>query len=329
MDVSCAFPTTLESPAHIQTAEELGYARAWLYDTPQNSPDVWMTLALAAARTTRIGLGPAVLVPTLRHPMVNAAATAMLVHLAPGRVTVAFGTGFSGRRAMGYGAIPWSFVRDYVAAYRGLLRGDVVEWEGAWMQMLHPTGSAPPRPISVPLLLAAGGPKGLAAAADLADGIFVVGAVPEPASTFPVVCFLASGTVLGHGEEVTSPRVRAAAGPGTAQKFHGAYVSGGRPAVAGLPGGEAWLEVVDRAPPIQRHLAVHRGHAVEMNEADQAAWEAGGATMTGEATFTGTADRVRQRLDALAQAGVTEFVYQPAGPDIEAELEHFLAAAQA
>ena len=65
-----------------------------------------MTLALAAQRTERIGLGPGVLVPSLRHPMVNAAATATLCALAPGRVAVSFGTGFTGRRAMGYPGIP-------------------------------------------------------------------------------------------------------------------------------------------------------------------------------------------------------------------------------
>src|ERR671938_679598 len=113
MEISCAFPTTLDSPDHVAIAEELGFERAWLYDTPQQSPDVWMTLALAADRTERIGLGPGVLVPTLRHPMVNAAATAALVAMAPGRVQVAFGTGFSGRRAMGYGAVKWSFMADY------------------------------------------------------------------------------------------------------------------------------------------------------------------------------------------------------------------------
>jgi len=101
MHVSCAFPTTMSSPDDIRIAEEIGYERAWLYDTPQQSPDVWMALALAAERTTRIGLGPGVLVPNLRHPMTNAAATATLAGLAPGRVAVSFGTGFTGRRAMG------------------------------------------------------------------------------------------------------------------------------------------------------------------------------------------------------------------------------------
>src|ERR687889_2309623 len=140
MDISYATPTTLDSPDHVALAEDLGYARAWLYDTPQQSPDVWMMLALAAQRTRRIGLGPGVLVPSLRHPMVNAAATAALAALAPGRVAVAFGTGFTGRRAMGYRAIPWAFMDSYLRAYRALLRGEVVEWEGAQMRMLHPDG---------------------------------------------------------------------------------------------------------------------------------------------------------------------------------------------
>ena len=48
MEISCAFPTALDSPEHVALAEELGYDRAWLYDTPQQSTDVWVTLALAA-----------------------------------------------------------------------------------------------------------------------------------------------------------------------------------------------------------------------------------------------------------------------------------------
>src|SRR5919107_2688485 len=172
MEISCAFPTALDSPDHIALAEELGYDRAWLYDTPQQSTDVWVTLALAAQRTRRIGLGPGVLVPSLRHPMVNAAATAALAALAPGRVAVSFGTGFTGRRAMGYRAITWSYMESYIRAYRGLLRGEVVEWEGAQMQMMHPDGHAPARPVDVPVLVGALGPKGHAVASELGDGLF-------------------------------------------------------------------------------------------------------------------------------------------------------------
>ena len=56
--------------------------------------------------------------------MVNAAATAALVAMAPGRVAIGFGTGFTGRRAMGYGAITWGYMRRYIEAYTALLRGD-------------------------------------------------------------------------------------------------------------------------------------------------------------------------------------------------------------
>lgn len=110
MDISCQFATSLRSAEHIAAAEAVGYQRAWLFDTPAQSPDVWAMLALAAQQTRRIGLGPGVLVPTLRHPMVNASGAAMLSALAPGRVAVAFGTGFKRhtgpRRAAGHLVIP-------------------------------------------------------------------------------------------------------------------------------------------------------------------------------------------------------------------------------
>jgi 5,10-methylenetetrahydromethanopterin reductase len=327
MQVSLAFPTALDSHENIALAEELGYERAWLYDTPQNSPDVWMALALAAERTSRIGLGPGVLVPSLRHPMVNAAATAALVALAPGRVQVAFGTGFSGRRAMGYGAIRWSFMAEYIRAYRGLLRGEVVEWEGAKMQMLHPAGHAPSRPIDVPILISALGPKGAEVARELADGLYATLQLPDFAREFSRVSYLAWGTVLDEGEDPTSERARLAGGPGTALAWHGAYEFGGQAAVAGLAGGEAWNEVVNRTPEELRHIAVHTGHCVELNDADQAAWDAGGSSLLGSTTLSGTAEQVRSKLEELAAAGVTEIVFQPCGPDVRRELERFLETA--
>ena len=36
MEVSCAFPTALDSPENIALAEQLGYHRAWIYDTPRS-----------------------------------------------------------------------------------------------------------------------------------------------------------------------------------------------------------------------------------------------------------------------------------------------------
>lgn len=329
MLVSCAFPTSLDSPDNIAIAERLGYHRAWLYDTPQQSTDVWMTLALAAERTTRIGLGPGVLVPSLRHPMANAAATATLAALAPGRVAVAFGTGFSGRRAMGYRAVTWKFMREYIRAYKGLLAGDTVEWEGAKMSMLHPHGHAPARPIEVPVLIGALGPKGNAVARELGDGLFATLQMPEFLDDHQSVSFLEWGTILDDDEPDDSPHARAAGGPGWALSFHGAYEFGGPEAVAALPGGQQWLDVINTLPEETRHLGVHRGHCVGLNDADSAAWDAGGSSTLRQVTMSGTRDEVRRRLDTYREQGVTEIVFQPCGQDIERELKRFLDTALA
>lgn len=329
MEVSCAFPTALDTPDNIALAERLGYERAWVYDTPQQSPDVWMTLALAAERTERIGLGPGVLVPSLRHPMVNAAATATLAALAPGRVAIAFGTGFTGRRAMGYRAITWAFMDSYIRAYRGLLRGEVIEWEGAQMQMLHPDGHAPARPVDVPILVGALGPKGHKVARELGDGLYVTLQTPEFMSEYSWVPYLAWGTVLDEGEASDSEHARVAGGPGWALAYHGAYEFGGPDAVRELPGGPEWMDVVEKTPLEHRHLTLHAGHCVELNVADQAAWDAGGHVILQEATISGTRDQVRRRLDDLVAKGVTEIVFQPCGPDIRSELERFFEATSA
>ena len=152
LKLSCAFATSAQSHDHARIAEDLGYAHAWFYDSPALYPDVWVQLCRAAERTSRIGLGPGVLVPSLRHPMVNAAAIATLVSIAGAdRVAIAIGSGFTGRLTMGQRPLKWSYVTKYVQVLRALLRGEEVEWENRVMRMLHPEGYGAPRPIECSL----------------------------------------------------------------------------------------------------------------------------------------------------------------------------------
>ena len=103
MKISAAFPPVPATPEDIGLAEKLGYSTAWVYDTPALQLDCWMTLALAAARTSRIRLGPGVMIPSLRHPMVTASAIATLVSLVgESRVIIGIGTGFTGREEFDY-----------------------------------------------------------------------------------------------------------------------------------------------------------------------------------------------------------------------------------
>jgi 5,10-methylenetetrahydromethanopterin reductase len=49
--------------------------------------------------------------------------------------------------------------------------------------------------------------------------------------------------------------------------------------------------------------------------------------MLAEATMSGTAAQLRERLAGLPEHGVTELVFQPCGPDVRRELEAFMAVA--
>ena len=318
-DISVALPPGCDTPAHVALAEQLGYRRAWLYDSPALYHDVWMTLARAADRTRRIGLGPAVLVPSLRHPMVNAAAIATLEELAPGRVAVAIGAGFTGRHVLGHRAMRWADVRAYVAALRGLLRGDEVTWEDRPIRMIHPPGFGAPRPIEVSILIAADGPRGTATADEMGDGAFAA-AIPNTDGTSAWRALLQFGTVLDPGEAPDADRVVEAAGPGVAVALHGLYERGGATAVDGLPGGVVWRTALEALDDRTRHLAVHEGHLVALTDRDRAALAAGLAEMIPAFTLTGSASDLRERVAQLGALGVTEVAYQPAGHDPERDI---------
>jgi 5,10-methylenetetrahydromethanopterin reductase len=326
MDISCAFATSSYTPAHVQVAETLGYRRAWLYDSPALYPDVWMVLSRCAERTSRIGLGPGVLVPSLRHPMVNAAAIADLVDQAPGRVAVAVGSGFTGRFTLGKRPMPWRQVAEYVRCLKALLAGETAEWEGAKVRMLHLPGFGAKRPINVPILIGADGPKGLAVAAELGDGVFSA-AVPQPDAVKAADwrALLTFGTVLDEGEQLSSARVLDAAAPAAVVMYHAAYERGGAAVVDALPGGRGWREAVESYPETERHLAIHEGHLVKANPRDEP-HAADLIPLASAAALVGTAQQVSERVAGLGALGVTELVYQPAGSDIERELRAFASA---
>lgn len=320
LDISCAIPPTPQSPDLVGHAEELGYRRAWIYDTPPLQLDVWMTLALAADRTETIGLGPAVLVPSNRHVLTTASAIAHLESLAAGRTAYAFGTGFTARHALGQKPLRWADVADYVRDLRALLRGEVVEVDGAAVAMLHGEGQAPTRPIEPPFLFGTSGPKGEAVARELGDGVFG----SSPPSGFDWSVWLAFGTVIDDDEDPRSDRVLEAAGPAAAIAYHAGYQRG-RPGFDSLPRSTIWRESVESVDPRLRHLDIHRGHLSDLNVHDR-------KTITAEiaagVSRSGSAAAWRERLAEMAERGVTEVAYQPSLKDPRRELRAFIEAAR-
>nr|MDT0664106.1 LLM class flavin-dependent oxidoreductase [Micromonospora sp. DSM 115978] len=203
--ISVALPPSANVVAYAKAAEELGYHRLWLYDSPALYGDLWMALGRVAEQTERIGLGAGVAVPSLRHPMVTAAAISTVEELAPGRLVVTFGTGFTARMAMGKKGMKWSDLAAYLRQVRGLLAGDVVEIDGAACQMLHLPGWGPDRPLPTPLWAAPMGPKGFAVARDLGvDGVLLTGIPPEECHEWKAAGLLVNGTVVRPGEDHTT-----------------------------------------------------------------------------------------------------------------------------
>jgi 5,10-methylenetetrahydromethanopterin reductase len=320
LQISCAFPPGPDVVAHAQLAEELGYERVWLFDSPALYPDVWVTLAQVAEHTERVEIGPAVLVPGLRHPLTQASAIATLAAIAPGRLVVAIGTGFTGRMALGQPAMPWAETRTYIAQVRGLLEGEAMVIDGAVVKMIPPEGYLPKRPIDVPIIVAANGPKGFAVARELGAGVMTVfGSNPE----FEWCSLLTLGTVLEPGESPDSERAYAAAGPALTVVYHGMY-EGTPEVVDALPGGAEWRAALEAIPEHLRHLATHEDHLVSVTDRDRPLLSGEGITSF---TWTGEADVLRARLDATAEAGTTEILYSPMGPDIGRELRAFMEMA--
>ncbi|MEM7409819.1 MAG: LLM class flavin-dependent oxidoreductase [Myxococcota bacterium] len=313
MRLSCALPPGPKAPELAAVAEELGYERLWFYDSPALYADIWVTIARTVERTQRIGVGTGVLIPSLRHVVTTAAAIGTIEALAPGRLQVAIGTGFTGRCLFGQQAMRWDEVRRYVVALRALLQGEEAEVDGKQCKLMHPEGLIAARPIEVPLIVAANGPRGLAIAKEIGDGVMCGGVFPEGVENAALLSF---GTVLRPGEDFESPRVVEAIGPAIAVVYHGAYESGGAEAVDPLPGGAAWRAEVEKFPEASRHLYVHEGHIYELTDRDRRHIH----PAVGASTFSGTAEDLRERAKAFESQGVGEIVYAPMGPDVPGEL---------
>ncbi len=319
IELSCAFPPRPDVVELVVLAEQLGYRRAWLFDSPALYGDVWMALARCAEATSTIGLGPGVLVPSLRHPMVNAAATAELARLAPGRVAVAVGTGFTGRFVLGQQPMTWAATERYLHQFIGLLRGETVEIDGSPCRMIHPDGWVADRPVGVEVIVGANGPKGLAVAGDVgADGVI---SIFGPQEGWDRCSLFGYGTVLDDGEEIGSARVLDAAGAGAAVVFHGMYEAGAD-LLDGFEGGPIWRSAIEEFPEAERHLHTHEQHFVSMTDRDAAAVT---PELIATTTWTASIDDLRSRMAGTAAAGVTEFVYGPMGTDPERELRAFRA----
>jgi 5,10-methylenetetrahydromethanopterin reductase len=271
MQFGVSYPASFEAVQQAVLAEDLGFDTIGFYDSPALEPDIWITIANAVQATNRIRVGTEVLIPHLRHPLAQATAIATIEGLAPGRLYVAVGTGFTGRMAMGQRPLTWSYMRRFLAQLKGLLAGEQVEIDGRVVQMRHPPGFAPDRPIPVPLIVAANGPKGVGVARELGDGLIYGGDPARVPTGFDTLWMPAGAIVVDDGESRSSPQVQDTARIMFSLRYHLAYEGFSNPPalVHQLPYGDDWLRTLEDLPADVRHLAVHDHHTVGVNDHDR------------------------------------------------------------
>jgi 5,10-methylenetetrahydromethanopterin reductase len=152
-----------------QSAEELGFQAAWLADSQLYTKDVYVGLTLAAARTSRIRLGPGVTNPVTRHLTVTANAIAGVDEVSGGRAILGLGAGDAAVFPLGLAPAGIEHLRSAIENLRTLSSGERADFNGT-----NAGVAAAGSPC--PIMLAASQPRMLALAGAMADGVILMGA---------------------------------------------------------------------------------------------------------------------------------------------------------
>jgi alkanesulfonate monooxygenase SsuD/methylene tetrahydromethanopterin reductase-like flavin-dependent oxidoreductase (luciferase family) len=159
--------------AAVEAAEAAGVEELWLWE------DCFLeggltTAAAALAWSERITVGIGLLPVPLRNPALAAMELATLARMFPGRLTVALGHGVQDwMRQVGAAAdSPMTLLREHTAAVRALLAGETVDVRGRYVSLDKVALDWPP-PSPPTLLIGGRGPKTVALAGELSDGVLL------------------------------------------------------------------------------------------------------------------------------------------------------------
>jgi 5,10-methylenetetrahydromethanopterin reductase len=271
---------------YITHAENLGYTRCWVTDSPIIRSNCWAVLALAAQATRRMFLGTGVNVPALRLAPAAANGIATINRLAPGRCFIGFGTGHTGLRLLGRKPMRLQPFREYVEVVKQLLRGEEVDYalegeshpirfqmrEHRFIDLEH----------AIPVYVAGFGPRAQALAGEIADGLISGlprgGTLPEMLAnarrgaeragrTLPVDFYTSAMVTLvmrEPGEALDSPRIVAECGAAVLSGLHylvAEHLETGKEPPAYARGiWKRYLDWLDEAPPDVRHQRLHGSH---------------------------------------------------------------------
>lgn len=177
MKVDIRVPVGLPVPEtadFIAGCEAAGFSGVGVHDHQHSGRDVFLTLALAAGRTSRLTLYPATANPVTRHPMVLASLAHSLEEVAPERARLTVGPGYLAVGNIGRPRATVDAMRRAVLIIRRLLRGERVKFNGTETRLRN-LSDAP-----TPVFITAAGPRMVELAGEVADGaLLLVGLHPE------------------------------------------------------------------------------------------------------------------------------------------------------
>ena len=330
MDFGINIATAADSWKVVKRAEELGYTRAWFFDTQMLNADMFVAMGAAAVQTSRIRLATGVLIPSNRIAPVAASALASLNALAPGRIDFGISTGFTARRTMGLGPVTLADMKEYIRIVQALLAGETPEWtfEGKRrkIRFLSPDIGVVNVKDPIPLHVSALGPRGRRLTAELGAGwINATGNMDYARASIAdmqaawkaagvsgrTATAFVGGCVLKDGEAFDSPRAKAQTGPHATIALHNLveveqFGNMGRsvpPALSHLL--ERYRAIYEKyAPADARYLENHRGHLMFLRPEEHDVCTADLIRML---TFTGTKPSLQERIRELSTAGYTHF----------------------
>jgi probable F420-dependent oxidoreductase len=159
----------------IQLAERNGFGYAWTYDSHVLWQESVPMLAVAARETSKIRLGHFVTNPATRDPTVLASAYATLQDLSDGRMAMGIGRGDSAVRYIGRQPMKVAEFEQACAMVRELMNGGEVDWNDKQLVFKWVRPELP----RIPMWIAGYGPRALAVAGRVADGVIIQLADPE------------------------------------------------------------------------------------------------------------------------------------------------------
>ena len=195
-----------EALAVWRRAEDVGLDAIGVVDSPLLMREATVALTALALQSSRVRIFPSVMNTLTRDPTVIAGAYLGLRDLAGDRVSLAFGAGDSSTAGVGLGSARLDHIAEFITTVRALVRGERAEYQGRTLQgAWHAWDGVEPR-----ILMSAHGPKALAAAGRVADGVISgFGLLPE--------------TVAAAERIVRESAERAGRDPSAVELWHVAY----------------------------------------------------------------------------------------------------------